>query len=211
MTPAGFVATLKGLDFENTFNPYSHCCAVHDHERASRRRVDMLRAILEVAIRTEIDSLWIGRDLGYRGGRRTGLALTDDVHVEAHARRWRVVSEAPTIGKRVKERTAIVIWSVLDQLDAKIFLWNVFPLHPHKPGDPFTNRAHNSQERRVGEELLVELLYMLRPRRIVPIGNSAVSTVHRLCGSDYVFPVRHPSYGGQNEFRKQICELYQSL
>ena len=119
------------LDFENTFNPYSKRCAVYDLDDAPRRRAHALQAMLDAATRVEVDSIWIGRDLGYRGGRRTGLALTDDVHISTHAKRWGVTVERPTKGEALAERTAAVIWSVLSRVEASIFLWNVFPLHPH--------------------------------------------------------------------------------
>lgn len=51
------------------------------HLDAEPRRFAMLRCALE----EPVDAIWIGRDLGYRGGRRTGLALTDDVHMTHHA------------------------------------------------------------------------------------------------------------------------------
>lgn len=208
MTPIHFVETLRRLDFEDTFNPYSDRCVVHDHGDAPRRRRESLLAILEAAAGSEIDSLWIGRDLGYRGGRRTGLALTDDMHISAHAERWGVSIEKPTRGQAVAERTAAVIWRILTQIDAPVFLWNVFPLHPHEPDRPFSNRAHNARERRAGEELLAQLILLLKPRRLVPIGNDAASTAHRLSGNTDVYQLRHPSYGGQNEFLKQTRELY---
>src|SRR5665213_3258937 len=98
MTPTRFVDALCALSFDNTFNPYSDHCAVHDLQGAPRRRSKTLCAMLEAAVDTDIDSIWIGRDLGYRGGRRTGLALTDDVHIDAHAERWGVSVERPTKG-----------------------------------------------------------------------------------------------------------------
>ena len=208
MKPTDFVETLRVLNFENTFNPYSDCCAVHDYKDSPRRRSETLLAILEAATASEIDSLWIGRDLGYRGGRRTGLALTDDVHIAAHAERWGVSVEKPTKGEVVAERTAAVVWSILNQIDAAIFLWNVFPLHPHVSGDPFTNRAHNARERRAGEEVLFQLILLLKPHKLVPIGNDAASTAYRLRSKQDVIRIRHPSYGGRKEFFKQACELY---
>ncbi len=208
MRPVRFVEALGALDFQNTFNPYSNRCAVHDLDDAPRRRSQTLRSMLEVAITLEIDSIWIGRDLGYRGGRRTGLALTDDVHIHAHAARWGVTIERPTKGEAVAERTAAVLWRVLAQIEASVFLWNVFPLHPHESDDPFSNRSHNSRERRAGEELLFQLILLLKPCRLIAIGNDAARAAHRLGDRHEVVQVRHPSYGGQTEFSKQISELY---
>ena len=207
MTPFQFIEMLRQLDFQNTFNPYSDRCAEHDHIEAPLYRRESLLAILETAAGSEIDSLWIGRDFGYRGGRRTGLALTDDVHLEKHAERWGVSVEKPT-REIVAERTAAIVWSALNRIDASIFLWNVFPLHPHDPSDQFTNRVHNSREREVGEALLSELIHLLKPRRLVPIGNNAALAVSRLREKQEVFKIRHPSYGGQNKFLKQTREIY---
>ncbi len=208
MKPIQFVEALGALDFENTFNPYSNRCPVHDLDDAPRRRSESLLSMLEVAAKTDVDSIWIGRDLGYRGGRRTGLALTDDIHIHAHAQRWGVSVERPTKGEAVAERTAAVIWSILSHIEAPVFLWNVFPLHPHETDDPFSNRSHNSRERRAGEELLFRLIRLLKPRRLIAIGNDAALTAYRLADHHEVIKARHPSYGGQTQFLTQVRELY---
>jgi hypothetical protein len=208
MKPAQFVSSLKELRFEDVFNPYADRCGVHDLKDAPDRRANALLQLLEAAAGTEIDALWIGRDLGYRGGRRTGLALTDDVHLSTHASRWNVSIERATAGSVVAERTAAVIWNMLATVTAHIFLWNVFPFHPHEPDDPFTNRSHTSRERIVGEAILSELILILRPQRLVCIGNDAAKTALRLTGVANVIQVRHPSYGGQRDFESQIGVLY---
>jgi len=208
MTPKLFVQELRSLDFENSFNPYSQCCPVHDWPDAPHRRAAALEMLIEEASKTEVDAIWIGRDLGYRGGRRTGLALTDDAHVGEHVGRWGVTADRATKGEIVRERTAAFVWGTLAQISAAVFLWNVFPLHPHNPGDPFSNRAHNARERQAGEEVFGELVKLLSPRRLIAIGNDAGRTADRYCSRSEVFRVRHPSYGGQTEFRRQIGDLY---
>lgn len=208
MRPAEFVSSLQGLKFENVFNPYSDRCTVHDLVDAPSRRSKALLELVRTAVATEIDALWIGRDLGHRGGRRTGLALTDDVHLTIHATRWNMSIERATTGTMLAERTAAVIWSMLALVSAPVFLWNVFPLHPHEPDDPFSNRTHRTHERAVGEALLAELVGMLRPRRLVAIGNDAAKVAFRLANITEVVQVRHPSYGGQSDFVRQVRCLY---
>jgi hypothetical protein len=203
-----FVSALSALSFVDTFNPYADRCPVYDRQDAPGRRAATLLAMLKAADKCEVDSIWIGRDLGYRGGRRTGLALTDDVHIAMHAQRWGVALYRPTKGQVVAERTAAVIWSVLDLVETPVFLWNVFPLHPHETNEPFSNRAHNARERAVGEDVLAELIALIEPRRIVAIGNDAAKSAARVSPNKKVIQVRHPSYGGQNEFLSQMKNLY---
>jgi hypothetical protein len=203
-----FVRELVNLRFENTFNPYAERCEVYDYFDAPSKRRAILRKMLEAASQVEVDAIWIGRDLGYRGGRRTGLALTDDIHFRHHVNRWQLDFNRLTKGDAVPERTATVIWNVLSQISSPVFLWNVFPLHPFEAGSPFSNRAHNSSERKAGVEILELLINFLRPRRLVAIGNDAESAANRFGDRCEVFKVRHPSYGGQNIFLKQIQSLY---
>ncbi len=208
MKPAGFVDTLSGLAFQDTFNPYVHRCPSHDRDDAPCLRRRALFEMLQEAASSDLEAIWVGRDLGYRGGRRTGLALTDDCHIEAHATRWGIEITRPTQGEVVSERTAAAVWDVLAHVKSQVFLWNVFPLHPHEPSEPFSNRAHNASERAAGEDVLVALIELLRPRRLIAIGNIAADSARRVCGSVEVVNVRHPSYGGHNEFLKTMRALY---
>lgn len=203
-----FVRSVCDLKFENAFNPYVDRCETFDRVDAARTRAAALEAMIESAMVAPVDAIWVGRDLGYRGGRRTGLALTDEVNAGAHMSRWGVEIDRPTVGAVVAERTAAVIWTMLAQIDARIFLWNVFPLHPHEPSQPFTNRNHNAKERRAGEGILALLIELLRPKRIFAIGNDAAQAVNRIDDRLPVIAVRHPSYGGQTQFLQQIREAY---
>jgi hypothetical protein len=52
------------------------------------------------------------------------------------------------------------------------------------------------------------LLTLLTPARIVAIGNDAAEVVSRIAGRIPVMQVRHPSYGGQRQFERQVADLY---
>lgn len=208
MSTGAILKALTQLRFENAFNPYVDRCPIHDAVDAPDMRRNYLAVMLDRAAESDIDAIWVGRDLGYRGGRRTGLALTDDVHHADHLSRWDLEVQRPTIGEPVAERTATVIWDILSRLDVPIFMWNVFPLHPHKAGDPFTNRAHNARERHAGLEVLMTIVQYLQPRRIVAVGNDAFAALSDSFGPDRLLKARHPSYGGQTEFRATMKSFY---
>jgi len=208
MNATTFARQLKATHSEHCFNPYSDVCAEHDRADAAQIRFSLLLAVLKTAAATGVDSLWIGRDLGYRGGRRTGLALTDDKHLASHAARWDVPCFSATRGEPIGERTATIMWSVLAELTQPIFLWNVFPLHPHEPGNPLSNRQHNAREREMGLEILDAVVALLRPRSLVAFGNDAAQAVERLGMSIRCEGVRHPSYGGQSQCVASLKRIY---
>ena len=208
MNAVEFTSVMHSLSLKDCFNPYTSQCPIHDNDGAAKMRSNALKAMLIATEKVDVDAIWIGRDLGYRGGRRTGLALTDEMYASTHAKRWNVSFKKTTKGNAVAERTAATIWQVLKNIDDHVFLWNVFPLHPHNPDDEFTNRSHNSREREIGEAILNELIALVRPRRIVAIGNDAGNSAKRLSKKTGVTQVRHPSYGGQTEFLSQMRDLY---
>lgn len=207
-SPTAIVERLQALSFEGTFNPYSERCTAFDHLHSPSIRSSILRNILECAAGTTVDALWIGRDLGHKGGRRTGLALTDDLSFEKHLARWEIETDRPTQGSYVKEQTATAIWEMLDEIPEDVFLWNVFPLHPYPAGNEFSNRAHTAKERQIGEEVLRLIFDLIQPARIVAIGNDAAKSARSLWPNAEICHVRHPSYGGQAEFRERIQDIY---
>lgn len=204
---AWFVNQLASLQFEHVFNPYADFCPMHDTPKAVDIRRRNLEQVLSAAITNGVDSIWIARDLGYRGGRRTGLALTDEAHLDWQAQ---LLATPPllraTQGEMMTERTATCVWRMLRQIEHSVFLWNVFPLHPHPPGQPLANRCHTRREGAACQSLTVWLMEILRPRQMVAIGRDAHIALTEL-GVEAV-RIRHPSYGGQAAFFAQITQLY---
>ena len=207
MTPAKFVTALSEAQLPSVFNPWSDTCSLHDRYDAAERRRDNLERMLGAAIDGRVETIWIARDLGYRGGRRTGVPLTDEVHLQdAAALMGGIELARATQGPIVAERTAAIIWRVLAGIAQPVMLWNVFPFHPHEASSQLSNRCHTRAERAATWPLLQALIEMLNPRQIIAIGRDA-----QLALSELGIPtegVRHPSYGGQREFIDGMNALY---
>ena len=203
-----FVGRLAELRFEDAFNPYADVCPVYDLQDAPALRRAALAAIIDRAQERGVDSLWVGLAPGRLGARRTGLAFTDDCALQAHGERWGVDIERPTTGPEIRERTAQAVWEELRRIDEGVFLWNVFPLHPHQPDNPSRNRNLRRQERLAGCELLAKLIDALDPQCLVAVGNEAEKAVLQAGGNRTYDKVRHPSYGGKTEFSEAIRRLY---
>ena len=203
-----FVGMLRGLRFENAFNPYADRCSVYDLPEAPTLRRDALVSVINRALERETDSLWVRFCPGHQGARRTGLAFTDDYVLQAHGERWGLNLPRPTTGAWIKEPTTQAVWKELPRVKERVFLWNVFPLHPHEPGEPFSNREPNAQEFAAGREALRELTDALNPTRLVAIGKVAAKEIEGAGGGREVVAVRHPGHGGQREFAAAIRELH---
>ena len=193
---------------DGVFNPYAQRCSVFDVPNAVAIRRKNLDVMLEAAAGS-CTSIWVGRDLGYKGGRRTGLALTDDLNYSNHLARFGIEARLPVKPPFMSERTAAIVWHEIDKINEPIFFWNLFPYHPHRPDDPFSNRPHNAQERKAGLQILDCLVSMIKPHKIIAIGADAATACTRFESNLSLCQVRHPSYGGANIFRAQIRDIYE--
>ncbi len=203
LTPADAVERLASLRFEHVFNPYSEHCKVHDLADAPAIRRANLLATFQAAAAGSVDDLWIALEPGHRGARRTGLAMTDDRRLADHGRLWGIegIARATKSGPET-EVTAGIVWDALAASGRKALLWNLFPLHCHEPNEPLSNRRHTRAERESCWDLTRDIIGMVRPGKIVAIGNDA----HRAMGEidPRCVKVRHPAHGGKTAFLEGI-------
>ena len=135
-----------GRSGPNSVNPFDRS----RDDNAIRRR-NLTRYLEEVSERRPAPLL-VGEAPGYRGMAITGVPFTNTVLLQhgipafglLGAENGYEVPDAPAVAA---EPTATVMWQVLASLDFLPVLWSAFPLHPHRAGDPRSNRTPTAYSR----------------------------------------------------------------
>lgn len=179
----------------NVVNPYQPGCPL-----AAVRRQN-LRLYGEWLGARQPTVLLLGEAVGYRGGRLTGIPFVSEHILLTHPlfgkeRGYAKTAEWPTI---CREATATIMWQTLDVCAVYPALWNVFPFHPHQPGERASNRKPTLADLAVGEQFVRLLLDLLPIGTVVAVGNTAAQALQRW--DIACVKVRHPSHGGKRPFQ----------
>jgi hypothetical protein len=153
--------------------------------------------------------LLVGEAMGYAGGRFSGIAFT----AERTLLGWGAPFEATSLRPQGwAEQSGTIVHGALATLgiEHETVLWNVVPAHPHRPGEPLSNRTPAIGELRAGAEVLGELIERLRPRATIAVGRSAERALGEL-GLPCHGALRHPANGGATAFRHGLALLSAEL
>lgn len=219
-----FVAQLCAFSTPNVFNPWRSFDPTHDATRAApeiRRR--QLAAYLAER-RQSAQLLLIAEAAGYQGAKFSGIAMTSERillgHLAARGVAAQAVIRAPverTSRAQDKplgfnEPTATVVWGTLlgAGFEARAWVnWNAFACHPHRPGEPLSNRTPTRAELEAGRPLLAGFLQLFAGAAVVALGRHAAQSLTLLEVPHRA--VRHPSMGGAARFRAEILEILAGL
>jgi hypothetical protein len=156
---------------------------------------------------------------GYRGCALTGIPVTSERIMLRGIDKWNLFGDGyrPTSDhpQGVAEMTATILWNALiEHVEQPPLIWNTVPLHPHKPGEPQSNRTPTIGEIRQGQPFIEAVLALYPIDTICAVGRKAQRALGEL-GYDFV-PLRHPSQGGKTEFqyfkkRIQDVTLYEQV
>lgn len=186
------VADLARLRIGSTFNQYAEA-GPDDVPGAPAIRLANLRAYLEE--RTGADVVCLGEAGGYQGMRWSGIAFTS----ERDLLRWGSPYAVTCAARRWSEPSGTIVHKVLEELggERRVILWNTVPTHPHRPGEPLSNRRPTVAEIEAGAPLAMRLIELVQPRTVVAVGRIAESVLPP--GTVYV---RHPANAGGPAFRE---------
>ena len=186
------LAELTRLRIGATFNQYADA-GPDDVPGAAAIRLENLRAYL--AERPGADVVCLGEAGGYQGMRWSGIAFTS----ERDLLRWGAPYRRTCAARTWSEPSGTIVHKVLAELGAehRVILWNTVPTHPHRPGEPLSNRRPTIAEVEAGAPLAMRLVELVRPRTVVAVGRIAESVLP--AGTAYV---RHPANAGGPAFRE---------
>lgn len=155
--------------------------------------------------------LLIGEAPGYQGCHFSGVPFTNEkLILDGKVPRVEWSARITRREKPWSEPSATIVWGMLRELGIArdVVMWNAFAWHPHKPGEPMSNRAPTKPELASGANVLRAVVdyFTGTGAKVVAIGRVAEAILRRLevrvngC-------VRHPSMGGANEFRDGLAQL----
>lgn len=197
-----FLARLAAVPpLPHVLNPYQECVD------AAAICQSNLQRYLHKMIALQPQALLVGEALGYRGGRLTGVPFTSPHLLKTHpffgeAKGFRRPYKWPHIQK---EATATMVWETLSNLPYLPLLWNAFPFHPHRTGNPQSNRPPTKSEMAWGRPFLQKLGVLFPIHTIIAVGRKA-----DLALTEWQLPhhtIRHPSHGGKQDFVAGINAL----
>lgn len=192
-----------------THDPWRAINADDAAENGPARRIAHLQAH---AARPGLRLVLIGEAAGYQGCRISGIPFTSEaLLIDGAIPGIAATARLSTRARPWSEPSARVVWRTLyeQRLADTTFLWNAFPLHPHEPGKPLSNRTPTRAELSAGEGVLRALRDALPDAVLAAVGNKSSEALTRL-GYPHV-SLRHPAYGGVTEFAAGVERLARTL
>lgn len=199
------IATLpQGRD--GLFNPWADVCPEDLADNGPGTKLARLAAHLNCRPRL----ILCGEAPGYQGCRHTGVAFTSERLILEGA----IPRISPTCTRLTSrhipysEPSATIVWRTLYQLGLAedTILWNAIQMHPHKPGNPSSNRTPTEAEIALGAPAIHMLREAMPSAQIVAVGRTPDFLLRNM-GIVPAVTVRHPANGGANAFSSGLADF----
>lgn len=149
--------------------------------------------------------LLVGEAPGYQGCHFSGVPFTNEALICEGVVPRMPIGRITTREKPWSEPSATIIWRALHELQIaeRTVMWNAYAWHPHKEGDPMSNRTPKPAELKEGLHLLQRVIATFHDAKVVAVGRNAEKSL-ALLGRTKDVSVRHPSMGGAKDFREGL-------
>lgn len=168
----------------------------------AQRRLKNITKYLSYYVTNPPKYILIGEAPGHKGCALSGIPFTSQ-YVISNSNFFK--NKINIAGGAEKENTATVIWGILDSVQNPPLLWNAFPFHPYQSHNVNTNRKPIKPELLEGLEYINILKNIFPNAKLIAVGNVAYESLTSL-GLN-VQKIRHPSYGGKNEFTQSVRNM----
>jgi hypothetical protein len=203
------LGAISAFNGENVFNPWrdSDPLDVSDppHYAAHYRRERLFRHFNCIP-----RYLLVGEAPGYQGCHFSGVPFTHEALLMDGAipRIGALSARITSRPKPWREPSATIVWRTLHELRIAddVVMWNAFAWHPHKPGEPMSNRAPTKDEPYSGQNILQAVCDYFGGAKLIAVGRVAEKAL-KLLRLTADAAVRHPSMGGAAEFRDGLRHL----
>jgi hypothetical protein len=198
---------LLAVHLPDVFNPWTDVDPMDVSISAPSRRIERLRA--HFAVRPLV--VLCGEAPGFQGCHFSGVPFTSEALLcEGAIPRCETSPRLTTRPHPWSEPSARIVWKALYEfgIAERTVLWNTFAFHPHRPGEPYTNRTPRSDEIEANAGILRAVLghFQDAGAQVVAVGRVAERTLQRL-GITVRAQVQHPAYGGAPKFRAGLASL----
>jgi len=192
---------------EGIFNQYASFDRGVDVPNAASIRTENLENYLKSIGTAPV--LIVGEAPSHRGTRFSGVPLFGEKQIiEILNGR-----QSSNVNKPFCSATDTIFWGVMLKYycERKFLCWNVFPLHPHRPGKTMTNRTPKNEEIKRFKHVLELIMRHFKPSYIIAVGRKAEKQINVLDENLKYEYVRHPAKGGKSEFAAKMKRLFESL
>lgn len=183
---------------DRVFNPYKE-----------RYILNNLKAYFSYHLTHKSKVLMVGEAPGHKGCRWTGIPFTSgDIIINSQMGIFKEIGHEITLYQIEKENTAATVWEIMNTLDTQPVFWNAFQFHPHGIGAISGNRKPDALEIREGSVYLKQVYELFKPKKLCSIGRVGELILKRLFPDKEITYIRHPSYGGKEDFLKGVKQLF---
>lgn len=186
------------FESDTVFNPYNTLQYLN------------LYQYLKNHLTSHAEILCIGEASGYKGCRMSGIPFTSG-YILANSSIYTQIRNKFQYDsiQNIKENSAKTVYEFFEKNPLsydKMVLWNIFPFHPHKINEAFTNRTPSKKEIAEGVDYVIDMLNLFQIKVIYCIGNSSFDALssNEIFKNKLIIKLRHPSYGGKTIFLQQL-------